>query len=161
MTPMSMTPMAPMAPLRMEESQPWWPSEWGTPQSSGSQNNLRYALFPSSSRLAVERNGEITLYDTADHAVQSVSQQSGSEQLMVVTAGGPVPLSALRRISGSPSSTPAAQGGAGEPATAASPPAAAEQDVLVALEKLAELKSRGILTDEEFAAKKAELLRRL
>jgi hypothetical protein len=34
-------------------------------------------------------------------------------------------------------------------------------EVMATLEKLAELKTKGILTDEEFAAKKAELLKKL
>jgi hypothetical protein len=34
-------------------------------------------------------------------------------------------------------------------------------DILATLEKLGELKAKGILTDEEFAAKKAELLKKL
>ncbi len=37
----------------------------------------------------------------------------------------------------------------------------APAEVMATIEKLAELKSRGILTDEEFAAKKAELLKKL
>jgi hypothetical protein len=36
-----------------------------------------------------------------------------------------------------------------------------EADVLSALERLGELKKKGILTDEEFTAKKTELLSRL
>ena len=50
------------------------------------------------------------------------------------------------------------------PAAAAAAPAAAgikPDEVMATLEKLAELKSKGILTDEEFAAKKAELLKKL
>jgi membrane protease subunit (stomatin/prohibitin family) len=50
-------------------------------------------------------------------------------------------------------------------ATAAGAPAAAAplrpDDILATLEKLGELKAKGILTDEEFAAKKAELLKKL
>jgi membrane protease subunit (stomatin/prohibitin family) len=34
-------------------------------------------------------------------------------------------------------------------------------DVMATLEKLGELKAKGVLTDEEFAAKKAELLKKL
>ena len=34
-------------------------------------------------------------------------------------------------------------------------------DVMATIEKLGELKAKGILTDEEFAAKKAELLKKL
>lgn len=49
------------------------------------------------------------------------------------------------------------------PATPASaaPAAGSPDDILGAIEKLADLHSRGILTDAEFAAKKAELLGRL
>ena len=39
-------------------------------------------------------------------------------------------------------------------------PASAE-DVFAALERLAELHKKGVLTDEEFSAKKAELLARI
>jgi hypothetical protein len=35
------------------------------------------------------------------------------------------------------------------------------QDVMALLEKLGELKAKGILTEEEFAAKKTELLKKL
>ncbi len=41
------------------------------------------------------------------------------------------------------------------------PPKAPEQDVFTALEKLRDLKQRGVLTDEEFEAQKAKLLDRL
>jgi membrane protease subunit (stomatin/prohibitin family) len=34
-------------------------------------------------------------------------------------------------------------------------------DVMATIEKLGELKAKGVLTDEEFAAKKAELLKKL
>ena len=53
-----------------------------------------------------------------------------------------------------------------QPPAAAAPAAAAAavlkpEDVLATLEKLGELKAKGILTDEEFASKKAELLKKL
>ena len=35
------------------------------------------------------------------------------------------------------------------------------QDVMALIEKLAELKTKGVLTEEEFSAKKAELLKKL
>ena len=55
----------------------------------------------------------------------------------------------------------AAQGqGADEAAEPAAPPAAepAADDVAAQIEKLAALHAQGILTDEEFSAKKAQLL---
>ena len=62
------------------------------------------------------------------------------------------------------------QGGGGAPAGQAAPSVAAvaaapagvrPEDVMATLEKLGELKSKGILTQEEFDAKKAELLKKL
>ncbi|MBI5718529.1 MAG: SPFH domain-containing protein [Burkholderiales bacterium] len=59
------------------------------------------------------------------------------------------------------------QGGAGAAGDAAAAAAAAApagikpDDVMATLEKLGELKAKGILTDEEFSAKKAELLKKL
>jgi membrane protease subunit (stomatin/prohibitin family) len=44
---------------------------------------------------------------------------------------------------------------------AAAPVAESSLDVIALLEKLGELKTKGILTDEEFSAKKAELLKKL
>ncbi|HXD40026.1 MAG TPA: SPFH domain-containing protein [Ramlibacter sp.] len=56
------------------------------------------------------------------------------------------------------------QGGAargGAPAEAAQAAAVKPEDVMATLEKLGELKAKGILTQEEFDAKKAELLKKL
>ena len=54
------------------------------------------------------------------------------------------------------------QGGAAQAASAAAAPAGVRPDeVMATLEKLGELKSKGILTQEEFDAKKAELLKKL
>ena len=58
------------------------------------------------------------------------------------------------------------QGGQTPNAAAAAPAAAAAaairpEDVMATLEKLGELKAKGILTQEEFDAKKAELLKKL
>jgi len=44
------------------------------------------------------------------------------------------------------------------PAPAAAPAAAPQRDVVQELKDLAELKSQGILTEEEFAAQKAKIL---
>ncbi len=60
----------------------------------------------------------------------------------------------------------ATAGGAGAPAPASAavtpqPVSQSADEVLLLLEKLGDLKAKGILTDEEFAAKKAELLKKL
>jgi hypothetical protein len=47
---------------------------------------------------------------------------------------------------------------AAQPAPAEAPPAAPEADYTAELQKLAELKAAGILTEEEFEAKKRQIL---
>lgn len=53
------------------------------------------------------------------------------------------------------------QGLAGVGAAAPAPAASRPDDIVALLEKLGDLKAKGILTDEEFAAKKADLLKKL
>ena len=53
------------------------------------------------------------------------------------------------------------QGATAAAAPAAAAPALRPDDILATLEKLGELRAKGILTDEEFSAKKAELLKKL
>ncbi len=49
-----------------EQAAEWWPHGLGTPASVGTQNNVRYAYFPSTRRLAIDRGGTVTLYDTQE-----------------------------------------------------------------------------------------------
>lgn len=145
-----------------------WPPELGNPSSTGSQNDLHYALFPAARRLAIERAGQITVYDIGDHQIGGFSQQQGGDQSLTFTSQyGVVRVADLPVIGGaapSPIATPAAA--APEPASAAptaSPPAAAlaDDDIFAKIERLAELHKKDILTAEEFTAKKTELLARL
>ncbi|RTL15811.1 MAG: hypothetical protein EKK52_19405 [Burkholderiales bacterium] len=53
------------------------------------------------------------------------------------------------------------QGLAGVGAAAPAPAASKPDDIVALLEKLGDLRAKGILTDEEFAAKKADLLKKL
>jgi membrane protease subunit (stomatin/prohibitin family) len=55
----------------------------------------------------------------------------------------------------------AAAGAAGAAATGAAAAGIRPEEVMATLEKLADLKAKGILTEDEFAAKKAELLKKL
>ncbi len=55
----------------------------------------------------------------------------------------------------------AAAAAAASSAAAAAPVGIKPDEVMATLEKLGDLKAKGILTDEEFAAKKAELLKKL
>jgi membrane protease subunit (stomatin/prohibitin family) len=56
---------------------------------------------------------------------------------------------------------PAAAQAAAAAAAAAAPKPPSSEDVIALIEKLGDLKAKGILSDEEFAAKKAELLAKL
>ncbi|MBJ6612163.1 MAG: SHOCT domain-containing protein [Candidatus Thiothrix moscowensis] len=152
-------------PAPFQGSRNWWPDELGIASTTGGQNNTRYAYFPATCRLAVDINGQVTVYDTLDHQIGGVSQQQGSnnsltfssqygtvyvDQLPVVSVNGVAPVAPMQ---------------AAAPVYANSPvsnPAPADNgDIFALIERLAELKQKGILTDEEFASKKAELLQRL
>jgi hypothetical protein len=158
----------------------WWPAELGVPASIGSQNNLHYAYFPAAHRLAVDVNGQVTVYDTLDHQIGGVSQQqSGDASFTFVSQHGLVRVADLPVVSkgggsaaASPASAPGTPSGVifepsrSEPAaTKAGPspePAAAQpDDIFAKIERLAELRAKGVLSDDEFSAKKAELLSRL
>jgi hypothetical protein len=54
-------------------SKNWWPSNLGTPSSAGAQNNMRYACFPEIHRLAVQRDGQLTIHDTGSHRLSGFS----------------------------------------------------------------------------------------
>ncbi|TXH34272.1 MAG: hypothetical protein E6Q92_13090 [Burkholderiaceae bacterium] len=56
---------------------------------------------------------------------------------------------------------PVQQPMATQPAAAAAPVGVKPEEVMATLEKLADLKAKGILTEEEFSAKKSELLKKL
>ncbi|MES2184350.1 MAG: SHOCT domain-containing protein [Pseudomonadota bacterium] len=141
----------------------WWPKEFGAPSSTGAQNGARYAYFADARRLAVDSGGRITVYDTLGHAISGFSQQQGGRDGMAFASQhGSVDLASLpvaadasvRVITAAPVPAPAA--------AAERPQAAAGHDELIAtIEKLAALHERGILSAEEFAAKKAELLGRI
>jgi len=144
-----------------------WPDDLGPPASSGSQNGMRYAWFPQARRLSIDVDGQVTLYDTGDHLIQGCSQQQSSGRSLVFTSQkGEVELSQLPVVSGAPE--PAASAG-GEPAAgkaaSPSPPSdvgtSSHEDLLTLVERLAELRSRDVLTEDEFLKKKGELLSRL
>ncbi|WP_207456243.1 hypothetical protein [Azospirillum sp. SYSU D00513] len=98
----------------------WWPGDLGSPTVTGSQNDLRYAYFPGSRRLAVDIGGNVTLYDTGDHLISGVGQQQGSGgwTLTFTSQFGTVPLSSLRIVVPADTAPPAP-----EPAFVPEPPA--------------------------------------
>lgn len=80
---------------------PWWPDELGTPSASGAQNDMRYAYFPSTRRLAMEVDGSLTLFDTLDYEISGVSQQQGaSSSVQFSSQKGPIDSSRLPVVSG-------------------------------------------------------------
>ena len=188
----------------------------------GGQNDVRYAIFPSTRRLAIQINGVTKVFDTGEHYIGGVQQQQqgggygsvgftsqlgtfgvsslselGTQRVAETPAAAPAPRSQQQQyqspvapqyqsqyqsgaapqfapmFSGAegrhsqtqaaePASDPAPQFApqtqAPEPASGASGDPAA---IVAAIESLAGLHRRGVLSDEEFAAKKAELLGRL
>lgn len=76
----------------------WWPDEFGTPSSVGSQNDMRYAVFPEKRRLVIDDHGQITAYETGDHRISGVSQaQSTDSTLTFVSQHRVVRVSDLKR----------------------------------------------------------------
>lgn len=157
----------------------WWPSDLGSPAATGTQNNVRYAYFPYPRRLAVDMSGKVTVYDTLDHQIGGFSQQqSGSGSVTFTSQYGVVSLTDLPVIGNAITSSSSATSEATTPPTESQdanaptwqpPPSkvsesssdAQESDIFAKLEKLAALKQQGILSEEEFAAKKSELLARI
>ena len=148
----------------------WWPRELGAPSAVGNQNNVRYAYFAYQRRLAVKTGSEVWVYDTLDHQIGGFSQQQGMGGSITFSSQyGTVDLSRLPVSSRNgqpvmPVPTPApahaTQNFASSP-SASNVSSTSSGDVIVALEKLGDLKAKGILTEAEFSAKKAELLSRL
>jgi hypothetical protein len=134
----------------------WWPADLGAPSATGVQNNLRYAYFAGPRRLAVDSGGDVWVYDTLDHIIGGFSQQQGMGSSIIFTSQyGTVYLSSLPVIARN-----------GQPAQNASPPSQAptmppDGNIFAAIERLGDLKAKGLINDHEFATKKAELLSRL
>jgi hypothetical protein len=145
----------------------WWPAELGLPAASGAQNTLRYAYFPAQRRLAVAVHEHVWIYDTLDHQVSGVSQQQGSGSTVTFTSQhGRVEVTSLPLIAGGRVGSLDEESMASTRPAATPPPepdmaAVQATDILAALERLAEFRHKGILSEDEFATKKAELLRRL
>lgn len=156
----------------------WWPADLGQPASTGAQNSVRYAYFPGLHRLAIDLNGQVTVYDSLDHQIGGFSQQQGGSGSLTFTSQyGTVFVSNLPIVSGAPQAQAQAyappppvydpppqqqQTYAPQPQTFGNPlPPLGQNEVISAIEKLADLHAKGILSDQEFSTKKAELLSRL
>ena len=74
----------------------WWPADLGVPSSLGAQNEVRYAYFPATQRLAIDIEGKVTVYDTQGHQISGFSQQQpGSGSLSFSSQLGNVDMSHL------------------------------------------------------------------
>ncbi|GAB07477.1 SHOCT domain-containing protein [Gordonia amarae] len=168
-------PPAATSPVGGFTANNWWPADLGVPSSTGAQNGVRYAIFPATARLAVESGGVTRVYDTGQHQIGGVQQQQGGlagtvsftsqfgtfdTTSLVELTGGQVAATPVAAPAPEPYMEPAPQSVA-EPVAPAPDPSGGSEDIFAAIESLAGLHQRGILTDEEFAAKKAELLGRL
>lgn len=139
----------------------WWPTGLQFPNSTGAQNNVRYAYFATIRRLAIEVNGQVTLYDTLDHQIGGFSQQQSVGGSITFTSQyGLVDVKTLPIIS--IDNVPVAMPNQPQPVSSFQPPLTNQDaNIFDAIEKLAALKDKGILTDAEYSTKKAELLARL
>jgi hypothetical protein len=147
-------------------SRDWWPSDLRWPDSTGTQNGMRYAHFSQARRLVIDVGGTVTVYDTLDHRIGGFSQQqSRGGTLRFDSQSGPVDVTSLPVVSVSGEDRPSPEAPSAPPAPAAHPQEnwtpPITQDVFAIIERLADLHSKGILSDEEFAAKKTELLSRV
>ncbi len=147
----------------------WWPENLGQPSSTGAQNTMRYAVFPGARRLAIQDNGAVTVYDTGEHQIGGVGQQQGGGQSFTFSSQfGLVRVSDLPLVDTArpaktqthpvPDQSPAVPM---MPAEASVTPKESREDVFAALEKLHDFQTKGILTADEYAKKKQELLSRI
>jgi hypothetical protein len=164
-------PVSLFVPPAPGQSSNWWGADLRWPTSTGAQNGVRYAYFAQARRLAIEVGGRVTIYDTLDHQIGGFSQQQGASgsltfssqyglvevaRLPVVAVDGVLPSAPA------PAPAPAAVASPlAPPAAGGASPAGGEGDLFALIERLADLRAKGILSDEEFAAKKTELLGRL
>ncbi len=151
----------------------WWGPSLRFPNSSGGQNGTRYAWFAQAHRLAIESNGQVIIYDTLDHQIGGVSQQqSGGSSVTFSSQYGYVDLNRLPIVSinGVPQNNtvqnpvpfvPPAPMMSNNANNASNTNVVNDGDIFSSIEKLATLHARGIVSQQEFAAKKAELLSRL
>lgn len=167
-------------------SSQWWPGDLGSPFSSGGQNNTRYAVFQN--RLAVDVGGQVTVYDTLDHNIGGVSQQQGNDYSLTFSSQyGTISVNQLPVVSGQNVNQPVEQNVSTE-SNFVIPPAYIEMstedafanekannnfndntatdvnsadEIIDLIGKLAQLKESGAITEQDFNAKKEELMARI
>lgn len=68
----------------------WWPGGMGHPHLAGYHNGMGYAYFAKAHRLAVDRFGVVTLYDTRGYDIRGVLPLFGPGRLQFASSDGPV-----------------------------------------------------------------------
>ena len=82
-------------------SDDWWPAGLARPGAVGAQNDLRYAVFPETRRLAIDDQGTVSVYDTGSHRIFGVAQaQSADRTLTFTSQDGLVRIADLPKVSG-------------------------------------------------------------
>jgi hypothetical protein len=82
-------------------SEDWWPAGVGKAGAVGTQNDLRYAVFPETRRLVIDDQGTILIYDTGSHRIFGVAQaQSADRTLTFTSQDGLVRIADLPKVSG-------------------------------------------------------------
>ena len=78
----------------------WWPAGLGRPGAVGSQNDLRYAVFPDARRLVIDDHGTLSVHDTGSHRIFGVAQVSSDQTLSFTSQDGLVRVTDLPKVAG-------------------------------------------------------------
>jgi hypothetical protein len=60
----------------------WWPANLGTASAVGAQNDMKYAVFPDSRKLAIKDGDQVQIYDTGNHRIFGVAQAQSTDQTL-------------------------------------------------------------------------------
>jgi len=64
----------------------WWPGDLGTPSAVGAQNELQYAVFPGTRRLAIKDGDHLEIYDTGNHRIFGVAQAQSTDRTLTFSS---------------------------------------------------------------------------
>ena len=153
--------------IQSHSSNTSWPSVFGSPTSSGAQNNFKYAYFAPAKRLVIDEGGTRKIYDTEHHHISGVAQQQGgSRSYQFTSQDGPVDINKLSLVfepgeqtQQTPEMTYDVSQGSSSKIEL---PVQSSEDIIIeTIGKINLLFERGQITEEEFKEKKKELLAKL
>ena len=70
----------------MRQGSDWWPGNLGMPSAVGAQNDLQYAVFPGTRRLAIKDGDHVEIFHTGNHRIFGVAQAQSSDQTLTFTS---------------------------------------------------------------------------